>query len=238
MDSARKEILGAAVFGASALFFLFLGMFNFRSHLYMGQLDKPPQQKIAQVAPEEVYNPAIADTDQDGLTDLEEINLHETSIYIQDTDSDGVSDGEEVKRGTNPLCPYQDNCLRGTLGIQLPNLQDNFVDFSGGVNPDLANKSINIQNLTPQELRELLIENGGSPDEINKIPDEKLLEIYQGTLANVGLRPEEQVINTFITQDPIQMRKLLLDHGVPRDVLDSVTDDELREIFTRVVQEQ
>lgn len=44
------------------------------------------------------------DTDLDGLTDLDEINLYGTDYDVADSDSDGLLDGEEVNlRFTNPL---------------------------------------------------------------------------------------------------------------------------------------
>jgi hypothetical protein len=53
---------------------------------------------------EEVYNtnPNKPDTDDDGLSDYEEVAVYETDPNNSDTDSDGYSDGEEVKSGFNP----------------------------------------------------------------------------------------------------------------------------------------
>ncbi len=49
-------------------------------------------------------NPAEADTDIDGLTDGDELNVHQTNPNIKDTDKDGLSDGDEVNLTlTNPL---------------------------------------------------------------------------------------------------------------------------------------
>ena len=43
------------------------------------------------------------DTDGDGLSDGDEINIHGTSPYDTDTDGDGLTDGDEVNvHGTNP----------------------------------------------------------------------------------------------------------------------------------------
>jgi hypothetical protein len=44
----------------------------------------------------------LQDTDGDGLTDLEEINIYKSHYLFSDTDGDGYSDGEEVKNGFNP----------------------------------------------------------------------------------------------------------------------------------------
>ena len=51
------------------------------------------------------------DTDGDGLSDWDELNIYNTNATNNDTDGDGVSDGDEVNNGTNPLDP---NCRSST----------------------------------------------------------------------------------------------------------------------------
>jgi hypothetical protein len=48
------------------------------------------------------------DSDNDGLTDLDETNIHGTNPFNPDTDGDGLSDGSEVANDTNPLSPDTD----------------------------------------------------------------------------------------------------------------------------------
>ncbi len=49
-------------------------------------------------------DPSKPDTDNDGLTDGEELNIHKTNPLQSDTDGDGIGDGEEVWRyQTGPL---------------------------------------------------------------------------------------------------------------------------------------
>lgn len=43
------------------------------------------------------------DSDSDGVSDFDEINLYKTDPKIPDTDNDGVSDGVEIISGYNPL---------------------------------------------------------------------------------------------------------------------------------------
>ena len=51
-------------------------------------------------------DPAVPDTDGDGLTDWEELMVHRTGPRRWDTDRDGLGDGDEVlKYGTDPLSP-------------------------------------------------------------------------------------------------------------------------------------
>lgn len=57
------------------------------------------------------------DTDRDGLSDYDEINIYHTNPYNPDTDKDGIPDGEEIRRGRNPLGP-------GTL-------KDLFIPYAG-----------------------------------------------------------------------------------------------------------
>lgn len=55
------------------------------------------------------------DTDKDGLTDYQEVNLYQTSPYMTDTDNDGLLDGQEVKNKTNPNCPEGKQCAGGLV---------------------------------------------------------------------------------------------------------------------------
>lgn len=49
-------------------------------------------------------NPADADSDDDGLSDGDEVNIHNTSPLDADTDGDGLGDGAEIQQyGTDPL---------------------------------------------------------------------------------------------------------------------------------------
>ena len=53
-------------------------------------------------------DPLSADTDGDGLSDGQEVNVYRTTPTNADTDGDGLKDGEEVGRGTNPLATDSD----------------------------------------------------------------------------------------------------------------------------------
>ena len=54
-------------------------------------------------------SPTDSDTDDDGLTDGQEVNAYMTDPGNPDTDGDGLNDGAEVTAGTNPLDPDSDD---------------------------------------------------------------------------------------------------------------------------------
>lgn len=74
------------------------------------------------------YSPDPPDSDQDGLSDLEELTVYGTNPNDPDTDADGVPDGQEILDGTNPLddslfeprllsrFPFDDPSLAGEQG--------------------------------------------------------------------------------------------------------------------------
>jgi hypothetical protein len=53
-------------------------------------------------------DPALADSDGDGLSDGAEIALHGTDPLDPDSDDDGLSDGDEIAAGTDPGNPDSD----------------------------------------------------------------------------------------------------------------------------------
>ncbi|MEI6529362.1 MAG: CAP domain-containing protein [Candidatus Falkowbacteria bacterium] len=56
--------------------------------------------KIAKKLPKKPKK--FIDSDKDGLSDWEEINIYGSNPHDEDTDGDGVDDGEEVLQGRNP----------------------------------------------------------------------------------------------------------------------------------------
>ena len=54
-------------------------------------------------APEPVADPALLDSDADGIPDLDETAIYGTDPGSADSDLDGVTDGAELAAGTNPL---------------------------------------------------------------------------------------------------------------------------------------
>lgn len=81
-------------------------------------------------------NPALADSDGDGLADNVEINTYGTNPVNKDTDGDGLYDGFEVSYGFNPLLGGEQNLDPDNDG--LTNLQEQ----AAGTNPLVANSGM------------------------------------------------------------------------------------------------
>jgi len=143
------------------------------------------------------------DTDGDGLSDYDELNVYHTSVYLSDSDSDGISDLKEIEQVSDPNCPQGQNC---NAPIVSPS-------DSSSSNPMLIpDTSLPSKNLLPVDsgaasgfssvdqtalqqiiggqadaatLRQVFISNGiSTKEELDQISDVDLLKSYQDTLNN------------------------------------------------------
>ena len=133
------------------------------------------------------------DTDGDGLSDWDELNVYNTSPYLPDSDGDGISDYEEIKANTDPNCPVGQTCV---------NTETNFATSSAGVNfslgsagnstssssgnsaVDQAAQAVLSGQIDAATLRALLIQSGVDEAELNKISDQDLMKAYQDNLSS------------------------------------------------------
>ncbi len=145
------------------------------------------------------------DTDQDGLSDYEELNFIQTSPYIPDTDSDGITDKQEIDNGTDPLCPEGDSCEARDLPVEedveqvgaselldkAPSFADiagtpevNIAEIDGAPIPgggDLGDVQELIDN--PAKLREIILETGQIEEaDLAQFSDDQLKEAFSGML--------------------------------------------------------
>jgi Carboxypeptidase regulatory-like domain/Bacterial TSP3 repeat/Bacterial Ig-like domain (group 2) len=108
---------------------------------------------------------ANADTDGDGLTNLQEFQLG-TDPRNPDTDGDGVTDGEEVKRGTNPLSADTDgDGLTDAEEIRLGTNPLN-PDTDGDGIPDGVEVKLGLNPLVPDATNSVqghVVDQNGSP---------------------------------------------------------------------------
>ena len=140
------------------------------------------------------------DTDNDGLSDFEELNFYMTSPYLEDTDSDGISDKVEIESGSNPNCGPGQNCnqldvvassndndlQRALEKLQVENESEIYPEIkpvdSTIINDDSI-EGILQGNISPDDLRSILREAGIEEEMVQSFSDEELLNLYNETLS-------------------------------------------------------
>jgi hypothetical protein len=121
------------------------------------------------------------DTDGDGLSDWDELNIYHTSPYLADSDSDGISDSEEVRNGTDPNCPVGKNCnyTAPITASGTPAISENAASSSQA---ELINTLSSISDSAT--LRRVLLQSGIDKKELDKLTDDQLVKVYQAILAS------------------------------------------------------
>ncbi|MCX6781029.1 MAG: hypothetical protein NT003_02855 [Candidatus Magasanikbacteria bacterium] len=145
------------------------------------------------------------DIDGDGLSDYDELYVYHSSPYMRDTDSDGIPDGEEVRRGTSPTCPEGKDCFFDTLtaqaasssapggskqgeqtitqvqGVQTLQNIANTTSTAPAAGVDANAQAVfNAANsITPQQIRDALIANGMSKEQVTAMTDDELIALLK-----------------------------------------------------------
>lgn len=233
-DPNRIEKLLSASILFVGLVALLLGLFQIKNNI-------SPVKRIAQktnvnqVDNEDLLGLKQKDTDQDGLSDYDELKVYKTSPYIADTDSDGFDDKIEIVQGTDPVCPEGQNCFANWTENPLTNPNDQ----SG---QDQA------QNLSADQLREMLIQAGMSEEQLSLLSDEEIVNAYQqiagqqstqtisgsndsGQSASLTL-PLQELKNL----TPNEIRELLAENtDITAETLASISDEELMNLVNETL---
>lgn len=188
------------------------------------------------------------DTDSDGLTDYEEQFTHKTSPYLEDSDSDGMTDKEEIDAGYDPNCPGMESC-------------NALIDADVGSAGTDSAQSATASRLSPDKLRELLKASGATDEQLAVLSDEDLLSLYQQAAAQSGGQFTSGApvttggavsagstgnadlaalgIDSIADLQQLsgaQIRELLIKQGAPVDVLQQVSDDQLKQMFVAQIE--
>ncbi len=193
----KKQKFAAAFLIVFALAFIGLWIAQFKKNLKEPFSAKT--QKNTEKAQENGQNdPKKTDTDKDGLSDWDELNVYQTSPYLEDSDSDGFSDKSEILVGENPNCAKGQDCSAGDSlskgdGISSDNEILSNLLGQADVNLNIGTSSLNAQgqnNLQStldgqadaKTLRKMLLDAGMDPNVLNKISDDVLMKSYSEIL--------------------------------------------------------
>jgi hypothetical protein len=147
--------------------------------------DKILAEEAAKKKAEEETINRTKDTDKDGLSDYDEINIYGTSPYLEDTDGDNISDFDEVRIGKDPLCAEGSDCSLFTSD-KTDNLGDATEEVSQNpaekVEDDLLIKALSGDG-NAETMRQILLQAGASKEEVDLISDEDLMNMYMEILS-------------------------------------------------------
>ena len=162
----------------------------------------------------------ISDTDEDGLSDYQELYQYNTSMFLKDTDSDGIPDNVEVQSGDDPLCPMGQSCNLLRLITPRTKLADIVQEVA--LDPNLT-----IEEAAFIEFRKFLLESGLSQEEVGALSNEDLVLIVKALEESQIVSEDEWNSST----TPEQVKAFLLNQpGVDESKINDLSEQELLEI--------
>jgi hypothetical protein len=172
--------IGAVIFGGLSFFSNVKKPFliSYTGPRYITSAEKESEQTALQ---------RITDTDEDGVSDYDELNIFSTSPYIEDTDSDGKLDGLEILEGGDPNCATGKTCASSEL-IQL-GVNSAFLNAQAPQAPNTAavptvDDAVSVlKNLSTGEVRRLLEESGVDAEQLAQLSDEQVMVVYEEILG-------------------------------------------------------
>ncbi|HBK33956.1 TPA: hypothetical protein DEP34_02195 [Candidatus Uhrbacteria bacterium] len=176
---------------------LVLGFRSMRSSLY-----RPFEEQVMEYAGQDFLTSSEAeekqkqeqkniDTDGDTLSDYDELYVFKTSPYLPDTDSDGYSDDVEVFSSNDPNCPMGSDCTVISAETAGSDEVDTAEMLEGvGVDGEQV-ESLQTQeeimayfmSMTPDQIREMLLEAGVTKEEIDALSDEEIQSLFDASLT-------------------------------------------------------
>ncbi|MFH0951600.1 MAG: hypothetical protein V1838_00215 [Patescibacteria group bacterium] len=170
------------------------------------------------------------DTDNDTLSDYDELFRYNTSPFLSDSDSDGQTDAQEISANSDPNCPEGKDCAV----------------FAN--NSDTNSSAASATDI--EQLRETL-KNAGAPEYVlDNTSDEDLQALYEDTIndrSNTGSLLDNSNVASgtdLVSADSLQqlttaeIRELLIAGGISESSLNDVAEDTLRAIFLEAVSEE
>ncbi|NIP33143.1 hypothetical protein GWN26_14420 [Candidatus Saccharibacteria bacterium] len=174
---SKGEKWSLFILSAATLSIVVLGAWQMRSTIFAPFERQPSGELREQLDPtkniEELRN---QDTDQDGLSDFDELYVHATSPYLPDSDSDGITDSAEIEAGKDPNCPEGQDCYFVQGGTTAEEIGEE-VDLTEQEKAEL------ILQLPTEQLRELLLEAGVPGETLEQLSDEELKEMIGNILS-------------------------------------------------------
>lgn len=157
----------------------------------------PRYATASQKESEQAARQRITDSDADGISDYDELNIFFSSPYIVDSDSDGRADGVEISEGSDPNCALGKACAssegtqKETIEVDFLNETPSPVQGSETSAPTIEQTLSELSKLSAQEIRALLSESGVDKDTLETLSDEQVMVLYQEALSQAAIQVQE-----------------------------------------------
>jgi len=156
------------------------------------------------------------DTDNDSLNDYDELYVFRTSPFIEDSDSDGLLDGDEVMAGTDPNCPRTKTCR-----------------IVSSKTEDRLTQRIDMDKpLVSSGESEITVAPDGTDEDIQAAEEMKRVEkVLADTFGDLTKVTPQEMTDKIDSMTGDQLRKFLMDIGLPAEVMEGKDDELLRDIM-------
>lgn len=172
-----------------------------------------PLEELSRDTEKEKSNIALksADTDKDGLSDYDEINIYGTSAFLDDSDGDGYDDRTEIRTGHDPLC----NETTQVCGPDRNQLSSGLVSTSTENIPKFNSGILGLDGKPSGRIP--FLESGAAPD-------------FLPAMTVPGFdRP--MTIDELRNLPPQEIRDFFQRQGIPQAELKKIDDDTLKKIY-------
>jgi len=197
------------------------------------------------------------DSDGDGLTDVMETGVYNTSAYLADSDSDGINDAAEIQAGTDPNCPEGQTCEnqgeQTATATERVNTTDSGLTLPAGL--DLSDPNAMMQ-YEMEMIRSGNFEALGITDPAQQVALKQYVEELDSsgsTIANTNSNSNtntntntnsaplntmspEQMKAYFSQMTPAQLRLMLKNQGYSTETLDKLSDAQLLEALQKSLE--
>ncbi|MCK5416193.1 hypothetical protein KAI92_02075 [Candidatus Parcubacteria bacterium] len=193
LSLGRKLIAGALVF--FGIFVLIIGIIQLKRGMNepFKKYNSTENNSVYKNESDSLLEQKSKDSDSDGLSDYDELNIYKTSPYLEDTDSDGILDKDEIETNQDPNCPIGRDCYGGLADEEPVILESrvpaiNISEVQDGINANVDN-AVGYEQLLDgtanvKTIREMLISAGIDKKMVNNISDEDLMKSYRETLKD------------------------------------------------------
>ena len=243
----RRHNVSLVVISVIGVAIIALGFWQISSSLKVplpdvpgGQILPPSQAEVEDLSAKTPQELKKVDTDEDGLSDFDEIWVYATSPYLADSDSDGISDYDEIMDRTDPGCSEGQTCFTSTEGAEL--IENTQVETS----PNTAEGKKKPLDVTAEELRSVLVQSGQfTKEQIDQVTDEELMSVYNQTLAdNPDLKNSEasesessSAVEQLSQVSASEVRQLLISQGMDESILNQFDDQALMTLYKEALAE-